>query len=225
MKLLLFDIDGTLLHANGTGRTAVEKALTDLCGRSISTDGVTFSGKTDPAIMREILEANGLDPADTLVRDALDVYEETAHAAFDPDTVDALPGTTALLDRLAPRQEVHLGLLTGNIESMAYRKLNAVDFDHHFAFGAFGSDHSERHHLPPVAVARALAHTGHQFRGADVVIIGDTQHDIHCGRHVGALSVAVCTGRYARGELAAHEPDVLLDDLSDAEGFVNAILG
>jgi phosphoglycolate phosphatase-like HAD superfamily hydrolase len=225
MKLLLFDVDGTLLHANGAGRTAIECALSDLCDRPISTDRVTFSGKTDPAIMRAILEANGLDADPSLIEEALDVYEETAHNAFDPNTVDVLPGITELLGRLAPHQEVHLGLLTGNIESMAYRKLNAVDLDHHFAFGAFGSDHPERHHLPPVAVARALAHTGHQFRGADVVIIGDTRHDIHCGRGIGAFSVAVCTGRYERSELAPHGPDVLLDDLSDPEEFIQAVLG
>lgn len=225
MKLLLFDVDGTLLHANGAGRTAIERALSEFCDRRISTDGVTFSGKTDPAIMREILEANGLNANASLVKDALDVYEETAQAAFDPHAVDVLPGITELLDRLSPHQHIHLGLLTGNIESMAYRKLDAVALDHHFAFGAFGSDHPERHHLPPVAVARALAHTGHQFRGAEVVIIGDTQHDIHCGRGIGAFSVAVCTGQYERSELAAHDPDVLLDDLSDPERFIDAVLG
>lgn len=225
MKLLLFDVDGTLLHASGAGRTAIERALSDLCRCPISTDTVTFSGKTDPAIMREILQTNGLDADDSLVNNALDVYEETAHDTFDPDAVEVLPGIPELIDHLVPHEDVHLGLLTGNIESMAYRKLNAIDLDHHFAFGAFGSDHPERHHLPPVAVARALAYTGHQFRGADIVIIGDTQHDIRCGRPVGAFSVAVCTGRYERAELAPHDPDLLLDDLSDVQGFMNAVLG
>jgi phosphoglycolate phosphatase-like HAD superfamily hydrolase len=225
MKLLLFDIDGTLLHANGTGRTAVERALSDLCGSPISTEGVVFSGKTDPQIMREILEANGVERTPSLIDDALSVYEATAHATFDPDTVDRLPGTAHLLDRLASLGTLYLGLLTGNIESMAYKKLTAVALDHHFAFGAFGSDHADRRRLPSVAVQRAQHHTGHTFREGDVAIIGDTEHDIHCGQGIGAFSVAVCTGRFTRHELAPHEPDVLLDDLSDADAFISAVLG
>jgi len=224
MKLLLFDIDGTLLHANGTGRTAVERALSDLCGCPITTEGVSFSGKTDPQIMREILEANDLDVTASLVEEALAVYESTAHAAFDPNAVDPLPGTADLLDRLAGL-DLHLGLVTGNIESMAYKKLTAVALDHHFAFGAFGSDHADRHELPPVAVQRAQDHTGSTFGRGQVVIVGDTEHDIRCGQGIGAFSVAVCTGRFARHELAPHKPDVLLDDLSDPDAFIDAVLG
>ncbi len=225
MKLLLFDIDGTLLHANGTGRTAVERALSDLCGCPISTQAVGFSGKTDPQIMREILEANGLDPEPKLVDEALSVYESTAHATFDPQAVDALPGTADLLSRLANLTTIQLGLLTGNIESMAYKKLTAVAFDHHFSFGAFGSDHADRPQLPAVAVQRAQDHTGRRFGRGQVVIVGDTEHDIRCGEGIGAFSVAVCTGRFARHELAPHEPDVLLDDLSNPDVFIDAVLG
>lgn len=223
MKLLLFDIDGTLLHAHGTGRTAIEQALSALCGCAITTDGVTFSGKTDPLIMRDILRANGLDADPLMVDEALAVYAQTAHNTFDPDAVHLLPGIASLMDRLVANATVHLGLVTGNIESMAYRKLNAVALDQHFAFGAFGSDHAERHRLPPMAVSRARDHTGHTFRGPDVIIIGDTAHDIRCGQGIGATSVAVCTGRYTRAELAAHDPDVLLDDLSDADVFFDAV--
>lgn len=226
MKLLLFDIDGTMLHANGAGRAAIERALSRLCDCPITTDGVRFSGKTDPQIIREILRTNGLNPdtTSTLVDEALAVYEETAHDVFDPETVIRLPGVRALLTRLEAHRSVQLGLLTGNIESMAYRKLSAVDLDHHFAFGAFGSDHADRHQLPPVAAARARVHTGHPFEGRDIVIIGDTEHDILCGRAIGAFSVGVCTGRYGRHELAAHDPDLLLDDLSDTAAFVDAVL-
>ncbi len=224
MRLLLFDIDGTLLHANGTGQTAVEQALSDLCGCPITTEGVSFSGKTDPQIMREILTANDLNVTSSLVEEALAVYESTAHAAFDPNAVDPLPGTVDLLDRLA-ELDIHLGLVTGNIESMAYKKLTAVALDHHFAFGAFGSDHADRHQLPPVAVQRAQDHTGHSFGRGEVAIVGDTEHDIRCGQGIGAVSVAVCTGRFARHELAPHKPDVLLDDLSDSDAFIDAVLG
>jgi phosphoglycolate phosphatase-like HAD superfamily hydrolase len=223
MKLLLFDIDGTLLHANGTGRTAIERALSDLCDQSISTEGISFSGKTDPQIMREILEANDLEATPSLVDEALAIYEATAHATFDPGAVNLLPGTANLLNRLTAL-DVHLGLLTGNIESMAYKKLTAVALDRHFAFGAFGSDHADRHCLPPVAVRRAQDHTGRTFRRGEVAIVGDTEHDIRCGQGIGAFSVAVCTGRFTRHELAPHDPDVLLDDLSDPDAFIDAVL-
>ena len=225
MKLLLFDIDGTLLHANGMGRTTVEQALSELCRCLITTEGVSFSGKTDPQIMRDILEANNLTPEPSLVEDALSVYETTAHTTFDPDAVDLLPGIADLLDRLASHQTAHLGLLTGNIESMAYKKLTAVALDHHFAFGAFGSDHADRHRLPAVAVRRAQDYTGRTFRQGEVAIVGDTEHDIRCGQSIGAFSVAVCTGRFDRHELAPHKPDVLLDDLSDTDAFIDAVLG
>ncbi len=227
MKLLLFDIDGTLLRTNGVGRAAVERALSRVCGRPITTDGVAFSGKTDPQIIDEILQANDLAPDSTpaLAEKALAAYEETAHEVFDSNAVRRLPGVRALLARLEAHPRVQLGLLTGNVESMAYRKLAAVSLDHHFAFGAFGSDHADRGRLPPVAVARARAHTGHPFEGRDVVIVGDTEHDIRCGQSIGALSVGVCTVSYGRRALAAHAPDLLLDDLSDADGFVDAVLG
>jgi phosphoglycolate phosphatase-like HAD superfamily hydrolase len=226
MKLLLFDIDGTLLHANGSGRRAVEDALSDVCDCPISTDGVPFSGKTDPQIMREILHANGLDTSriDTLIDDALSAYERVAAASLAPHTVDLLPGAADLLTALADRSDVQLALLTGNIEPMAYHKLGAVGLDHHFPFGAFGSDHADRNRLPAVALQRAHDHTGHPFQGQDTIIIGDTQHDIRCGRGVGARAVGVCTGRYTRDDLAPHNPDVLLDDLTDARHFLQSVL-
>ena len=226
MKLLLFDIDGTLLHANGSGRHAVENALADVCGHPVSTEGIHFSGKTDPQIIVEILQANGLnsDRVDALLTDALDAYERVASTALDPNDIDLLPGADALLRTLAGRTDVQLALLTGNIERMAYHKLGAVELDHHFPFGAFGSDHADRYQLPTVALQRAHDHTGHPFRGEDTIIIGDTQHDIRCGRGVGARAVGVCTGRYTRDDLAPHNPDVLLDDLTDAHHFLQSVL-
>ncbi len=227
MKLLLFDIDGTLLHANGSGRRAVEDALTEACDHPIHTEGISFSGKTDPQIIVEILQANGLSPdrIGALRTAALAAYERVATTTLNPEDVDLLPGADTLLDALAGRTDVQLALLTGNIKAMAYRKLDAVGLDHHFPFGAFGSDHADRYQLPPVALRRARRHTGHPFRGEDVTIIGDTQHDIRCGREVGARAVGVCTGRYTRDDLAPHDPDVLLDDLTDAKQFLQSVLG
>lgn len=225
MKLLLFDIDGTLVRTNGVGRSSVERAFAERLGGPIRTDAVTFSGKTDPQIIREILIANDVDATDDLVDEVLALYEETAYHTLQPNHVELLPGTAALLDGLARRSDVQLGLLTGNVRRMAYRKLDAVGLGKYFPFGAFGSDHADRYQLPSIGLARARAHATHPFEGDDMVIIGDTEHDIRCGRSLGATSVAVCTGRYTRADLAPHDPDILFDDLSDVEAFFVHVLG
>ncbi|ARA91716.1 MAG: HAD family hydrolase [Bacteroidetes bacterium] len=225
MKLLLFDIDGTMLTTQGVGRQAVERALSTLTGEPVSAQGIPFSGKTDPQILREVLLAHGLtDVPAPLLQEAVALYVEAMHELLVPERVRLLDGVRPLLEHLQTRPDVHLALLTGNVEPMAYLKLRAVGLDHHFAFGAFGSDHADRAELPPIAIRRARAHTGHTFHGPDVVIIGDTEHDICCGRGVGAFSVAVCTGHFSRDHLATFGPDVLLDDLRDPALFVRHVM-
>lgn len=224
MKLVLFDIDGTLLLSNGVGRRTVEESLSELVNQPISTRDVSFSGKTDPQIMREVFTANGVDATDALVDDALRVYAEAASPVTGPDTVRLLPGVDALIDRLAAHAGVQLALVTGNVEHMAYRKLQAVHLADYFPFGAFGSDHADRNRLPPLALARAERHTGRAFDGPDAVVIGDTVNDFECGRHVGATVIGVCTGRYSRDDLAPHGPDWLFDDLRDTDAVVDALL-
>ena len=227
MKLLLFDIDGTLLTTNGAGRPAVEAALSTLIGRSISTEGVSFSGKTDQQILREVLTRSGAD--DDLLNgrfhEVVEAFRQTMHRVFDPGEADALDGACALVEQLHTDERAQLGLLTGNLQEMAYLKVGAIGFDEeHFPFGAFGSDHEDRNELPAIAVERAAAHAGRSFGDGDVVIIGDTPRDIECGRVGGCLTVAVATGRFDRETLAAHEPDVLLDSLADAEAFIASVL-
>ena len=224
MKLLLFDIDGTLLHTDGVGRAAVEHALAEVCGAPVSTDGVRFSGKTDPQIMRQILEASEVPDAEALLPRVLEAYAAAVEEALRPKHVTVLPGVKKLLDELAGVPNAQLALLTGNLERTAALKLRAAGLEDYFPFGAFGSDHGDREQLPAVAVQRAEARTGRVFEGRDVVIIGDTEHDIRCGRSLGVFSVAVCTGRYARADLACHTPDLLLDDLSDGAAFRRRVL-
>jgi phosphoglycolate phosphatase len=221
VKLILFDIDGTILKTHGVGREAVEYVMHSLLGAPASSDGVAFSGKTDPQIFREVLLLNGIphDEADTILPEALRLYSERMEETLDPDRVDLLPGLDTIVPTLADRDDVRLGLLTGNLEPMAYLKLDAVGLADHFSFGAFGSDHERRDRLPPIAVGRALDRYGHRFSGRDIVIVGDTEHDITCGREMGVFAVAVCTGRYSREDLAAHGADVVFDDLSDTGAF------
>ena len=223
MKLLLFDIDGTLVRTNGSGRRAVENALSELVGRPVSTGGVGFSGKTDPQIMREVLGANDVTVSDELVQEAIDVYTQAASDAMHASDVTMLPGVADLLNVLHAHDDAHLGIVTGNVEHMAYRKLEAVEIDRFFGFGAFGSDHPDRNRLPPLAIDRAHAHTGIRFAAEHVVVIGDTGRDVECSRESGARAVAVCTGHYGRDDLAAHEPDALLDDLRDTDAALHAL--
>ncbi len=224
MKLLLFDIDGTLLNANGTGRRGIEQALSDTFGKPVTTEGISFGGRTDLSIMRQILQANGIAPSDRTIQKALDAYEATVLSDVAPDDVKRLPGVSTLLNTLAEHPNVQLALLTGNIRSMAFWKLQAVELDHHFPFGAFGCDHAKRHELPGKAVKRAKDHTGRSYIGSDVVIIGDTPNDIRCGRGIGAFSVAVCTGHSTRDDLASHQPHVLLNSLEDTDAFIKQVM-
>src|SRR6056297_1316330 len=225
MKLLLFDIDGTLLTTNGAGRPAVEAALAELVGRPISTEGVSFSGKTDPQILREVLTQNEADEALLNGRfpEVVEAFRATMVRVFDPAGADALAGSQTLVDQLHVDDRFQLALLTGNLQEMAYLKVGAIGFDEqHFPFGAFGSDHENRNELPAIARKRATAHAG--IEPKNVVIIGDTPRDIECGRAGGCFTIAVATGRFSYDELAEHQPDVLLDSLEDADAFLRVVL-
>jgi phosphoglycolate phosphatase len=225
VKLILFDIDGTLLRVSRTGGQIVRDVLRAFIGRTIVTDGVRFSGRTDYPIIRDVLIASGLDQAEAedILPDVVAAYEEKALAFLADGQAKALPGAPELLSVLADRNDVILGLLTGNIESLAYAKLRACSIDHHFEFGAFGSDREDRYELPEVALKRAHDHTGRHFEGKDVVIIGDTEHDILCGRSIGVFAVAVATGHFDTEFLEKHDPDLLLDDLRNPAPFIEAI--
>lgn len=227
MTLLLFDIDGTLMQTHGVGRRSVCASLAEITGRDISTDGISFSGKTDPQILREVLVANGLGEAEArdVLDDAIAAYTSAMHEQADAMTVTILPGVERLLDRLAQRDDTQLAVLTGNVEPMADLKLRRAGLQSYFPFGAFGSDSSDRYQLPPFAVERAKKHTGRAYEGDAVVLIGDTEHDLQCGRSIGARAIGVCTGHFDRAHLSQFESHALFDDLGDADAFVASVYG
>ena len=166
-------------------------------------------------------------PKSSIAKDlpeALSRYLERLATRLAPDHVKAKPGVGPLLDRLAADPGVTLGLLTGNLERGARIKLGPLDFNRHFPFGAYGSDSEDRYTLPTLAVERAYALTGVRFVGQEVVIVGDSVHDVLCGRSIGVRAVAVSTGPTPRGRLLASGPDALLDDFSDLEAALQAIL-
>lgn len=224
--LLLFDIDGTLLFTHGVGRASVAAAMQTVCGRPLSTDAVSFSGKTDPQIFREVCAANGMSAEDTeaLLPDLLRAYANEMEARMPSGRITVLPGVRPLLDALSRTDDVALGLVTGNLEPMAYLKLKYAALDGYFPFGAFGSDSAHRPDLPGIALERARSSTGFPLQGHHVTIIGDTEHDIACGRGIGARALAVCTGNYKAHDLVHHQPWALFEDLSDTHAVVSTLL-
>ncbi len=228
MKLVLFDIDGTILRTDGAGRRAMEGALRAVFG-VVGDTSYRYDGKTDRQITREQMRAAGFDDAVISARmdEVLDVYVQRLEQELTRDASLAVlcTGVPALLDLLEAHDRATLGLLTGNIEFGARRKLAAVgvDFDR-FRVNAFGSDHEERAQLPFVAQQRAAEFFGTPMPGARMVIIGDTPADIHCGRALGVRAIGVATGRYSVDDLAAHDPAAVFETLEDTDAVLSAIL-
>jgi phosphoglycolate phosphatase-like HAD superfamily hydrolase len=226
-RLVLFDIDGTLLSAGGVFRDAITTALRAAFLTEPPIAGYDFSGKTDPQIVRELMRAAGLPEGqiDQRMAAALEGYRAELAARLHPEHVRAKAGVHALVERLARDPRVTLGLLTGNLEPCARAKLEPLQLNPRFPFGAYGSDHEDRAALPALAVQRAHAATGHRFIGKSVVIVGDSVHDVRCGRGIGVRAVAVATGRTTPDALRAEAPDALLPDFTDTIAAAAAILG
>jgi phosphoglycolate phosphatase-like HAD superfamily hydrolase len=227
-RLVLFDIDGTLLLSDGAGRRAIQRALIEIFGDTGPPDH-RFDGKTDPQIVRELMRVIGHEDAvidermdELFTRYVVCLREELKDPAYN---AAALPGVVALLDALAQHTDVTLGLLTGNHVDGARAKLEAVGIDPElFVVGAFGTDHELRPKLPAIAQRRARELLGLDVTGSQIVIIGDTPADVECGREIGARAIGVATGRYGLDELMAHGAAAAFENLCDTEAVVRAIL-
>ena len=225
-RLVLFDIDGTLLSAGRAARESVLAALTEVYGWTGSGSSHDFSGKTDPQIIRELIrDSVGEDRCEAQLLRALDFYLAELEHRLTTEAVVPKPGVGSLLRRLAAEPGVTLALLTGNLERGARLKLEPPGFNGFFPFGAFGSDSADRYELPAIAVARARERTGHEFSGKSVVVVGDSVHDVGCGRALGVRAVAVATGPTSAERLAHEKPDVLLESFADVDRAAEAILG
>lgn len=227
MKVVLFDIDGTLLSAGGAGRRAVEATLARVFGTPVPA-GVPFDGKTDPQIVRELLLLADVpgDAVDAHLPRALDLYLELLHqelAQQDPSRI-VHAGVPDLLEALEERDDVLLGLLTGNLERGAAAKLGAVGLDPtRFRVGAYGSDHASRAELPAIARERAATMLGREVNGADLVILGDTPADMSCGQGIGARAIGVATGRFPVHALRECGAAAVFPSFVDTRAVVDAI--
>ncbi len=216
-RLVLFDIDGTLLISRGIGRQAKRQAMLECFGRTGDLDNHVFGGKTDWRIVAELLAPYGLSSAD--VGRAMPAYESVMarhmRALIGGYQAEAIPHAMELVAALRERAETLVGLVTGNTSKTAAIKLEMAGFDPAwFAVGAFGNESAERDDLTRLALQRARDHAGWALNGGDVVVIGDTPDDIQAARAIDAIAVAVCTGYVSRDQLVGSDPDFLLADLS-----------
>ncbi|MGH7559750.1 MAG: HAD family hydrolase [Gemmatimonadales bacterium] len=227
-RLVLFDIDGTLLLSAGAGRRAILAALADHVADFETLTKVRFDGKTDPQIVTELLAAAG-DPEPEepgRITRVLQRYVELLERdlALNGHRAATMPGVPELLD-LLEGDDALIGLLTGNVVPGARLKLAAVRIDpDRFRVGAFGSDHARRFELPPIAARRAEPFFGRVPSGAEVVIIGDTPDDVCCAASIGARTVGVATGAYSEAELRDAGASVVLPDFRDVPAARRAIL-
>lgn len=220
MKLLLFDIDGTLIRSNSAGRSALTYALEHIFGTAGPIDSYHFGGKTDPRIITDLMLAAGIEQKiiDAKLPIVYDVMTAQGRETFIEKGIVPCPGILPLLETLRQRDDAILGLVTGNIVSTAPLKLKAGGIDPtQFRVGAYGSDHMDRNRLPGIAMKRASELTQHLFNGNNTVVIGDTPADILCARAGKTTAVAVASGWHAAPTLAKYKPDYLLEDLKETK--------
>jgi phosphoglycolate phosphatase len=219
-QLLLFDIDGTLVDCGGQPLGPFAAALIEVFGTAGDIDGYNFAGCTDPQAVVDLMTGAGFPIEE--VRSRLprmrDLYLPRLESTLDRGRMRLLPGVEEVLQRLALRADVELGLLTGNWEAGARTKLGRFDLNRFFPFGAFGGDGEgfQRSELPPIALARATERRGRPVAAGEALIIGDSLQDVACARAHGIKVLAVATGKTPAATLAAAGADWVVPELGAA---------
>ncbi|HXG56591.1 MAG TPA: haloacid dehalogenase-like hydrolase [Vicinamibacterales bacterium] len=225
-KLVLFDIDGTLVLTGGAGLRAMNRVLEEVLGHPDGLDGIPVAGRTDWAILSDAARKVSRELDEPLLAALRDGYIRNLAAEIDRPgrgVKDVMPGIRPLLDALAARDDVFVGLLTGNFESGARIKLDHFGLWGYFTCGAFGGDASDRNALVPFAVARARACGLPDLAASSVIVVGDTPHDVACAKAAGAVPVAVATGGYTVEQLRESGADTVFEDLSDTAAFLQLL--
>ena len=218
MKLFLFDIDQTLINTGGAGLRALDRACHKLFALDNAMDGISPQGKTDPAIAREILRVRlGSDsPANGQIDLILEAYVSfLEEEVLTSPTYRVLPGIVSLLEEIMVREDVMLGLATGNIELGARIKLDRGNLNGYFSFGGFGSDAEDRTKLVRRAAQKAAEKNRASIAPSDIFVIGDTPLDIDAGNRAGFKTVGVATGNYSVGQLLASGATIAVADLAE----------
>ena len=225
MNLLLFDIDGTLLLSGGAGTRAMDRGFHYLFGIQEATRGRDFSGMIDPVILKDLFfhfrrEACTPEELRIMIEVYLRFLEEELQTS---SSFRVLPGVVELLDQLSLREDVRLGLATGNLQKGARMKLERAGLLPYFDFGAYGSDTEERPRIVSLAIERGKCFPGNSSQPSVAFVIGDTPLDIQAGKGAGALTVAVATGTKSLEELRRHSPTHLFADFTQPEDFLRIL--
>ncbi len=236
-KLVLFDIDGTLVLTGGAGIRAMNRACEDLAGHAQALAGIPVAGRTDRIILMDVLARAGHTLDDGLLEQLRDRYIANLREEIDrPGKTQSfeslgargglkavMPGIRELLDILERRDDVFLGLLTGNFEAGARLKLEHFDLWRYFRCGAYGDDAADRNALVPFALERARRCGLPDIDPEHIIVVGDTPHDVACARAVGATPVGVATGGFTVEQLRESGAEIVFQDLGNAEEFLRMI--
>jgi phosphoglycolate phosphatase len=225
MKLILFDIDGTLIDSGRAGSRSLDLAFKEMFGVDNAFRAVEMAGKTDPQIVREAFLLHGIDSSDGFMPAFFETYTGFLKDCVHNAEGHVKPGIAKILACLASQKGLVLGLLTGNIEEGARIKLERFGLNSYFRTGAFGSDSENRNELLPLAVAKLSGESAVKVDYRDCVVIGDTPRDIACSKPYGALAVAVATGPYSAEALSEAGADAVFTDLSDTAKLISLING
>jgi phosphoglycolate phosphatase-like HAD superfamily hydrolase len=219
-RLLLWDIDSTLINSAGAGLHALQGVIARRYGAEDDLHDIEIAGRTDAAIARSILQRYRVEPDSAAISAFLNEYLELLEKFLPQLHGEVLPGVREILTRLQHRPDRVLALLTGNLRRGAELKLRRYGLWEYFEFGAFADDHHDRNELGAFARTRAREKHNHDFATAAIDVIGDTGHDIGCGKVFGARTIAVATGSWSREQLAAYQPDFLFDNFADVDAVM-----
>jgi phosphoglycolate phosphatase-like HAD superfamily hydrolase len=226
-KLILFDIDGTLLVIDTLADLAFRAMTKEVYGVECSFKEINYAGMTDPRILEEVLKLRGIDDETIAARfdEAIEKYctNFDYFARGNSYHVTVYPGVIPLLNALEQMPEMQIAVLTGNLEYTGWKKLELAGLKNYFPFGAFGSDSKVRSELVGIALKRAEDKYGITYKNKSIIIIGDSPHDVECGKPYGVTSIGVATGHSSAEELKRYEPDYVFRDLGDYEQVLAVI--
>ncbi|MAD23439.1 MAG: haloacid dehalogenase [Verrucomicrobiales bacterium] len=224
VRVILFDIDGTLISTGGAGIKAFGESFESAFGISNATENTKFSGRTDYSLFRELCQWNKVEFSISNRDLFFEHYLRLIDNHLDESEGGPFPGVVKMLDDLVSSPNAPaIGLLTGNIEEGARRKLSTYSLWEKFSFGGFANDNEDRNLIAAAAKEKASKYLGYHLDGSEVVVVGDTPKDVACGKYIGARTLAVATGGSTLEDLEACKPDWAVPDLNHLQ--VNEILG